>query len=328
MILIYLILIPVGIFLLVRGAKLVVDAGIYIAQKTGLPRFVVGATVIAFGTSIPEVIVNIIGSANGANDLVIGNIVGTNIANILFVIGIAALIKPISVRHLVATRDIPFAFASIVIFILLIFDTFFSGGVDPNLLSRSDGLILLVIFLIFIYYVAFSHKEHYDELEHELTHKRFTNQVALGTAGLILLILGGTAIVQSATSIAEMLGISNRIIGLTVVAISTSLPELATILVSLKQNQGEIGIGNIVGSNVFNILFILGMSASIRPIQSIESLVLDSFVLALSTLLLIASLFLGQRNKVDRSEGLFFLVIYVVYLVAVLSTTGIEALTL
>ncbi|KXK26931.1 MAG: Inner membrane protein YrbG [candidate division WS6 bacterium OLB20] len=304
MILLYILLIPLGLLALIKGAQLVVESSVYIARKTGLPRFVIGVTVVAFGTSLPELFVNTLSSFAGSDGLVLGNILGSNISNVLLVIGIAAIVKPISVQHLVATRDIPFSLASIFIFVLLLFDQVFNGA-DADLLARGDGLIMLMVFLIFLYYVAFSHKEHYDELEEELGHKRFVNQIAIGSFGVLLLILGGQFVVEGSTAIAEMFGISEKIIGLTIISISTSLPEMVTTIVAIRQGEGELGIGNIIGSNIFNLLFVLGISALVNPVGTAEGVGLDVFMMFIATVLLIISLFMGQRNKVDRSEGIF-----------------------
>jgi len=313
MIITSILLIPFAVFLLVKGAQSIVRSAVYVGKKTGIPRFVIGVTLIAFGTTLPELTINLISSVQGNNELVLGNVLGAVIVHTLLVIGLISLIKPISVKRLVATRDIPFSLASVIIVSLLLIDAIISQG-DNNMLTRSNGLILLIVFIIFIYYVVLSHKEHYDELETELTHKRFLKQLFAGLLGFGMLFLGGFIMVESATEIANFFNISNRVIGLTIIAISTSLPELITVYVAIKEGEGELGVGNIIGSNIFNLLFILGLSTIISPILVTDSVVTDIFMMMVSTLLLITALFLGNRNKIDREEGFFFVVVYFIYM--------------
>ncbi|MCA9383077.1 sodium:calcium antiporter, partial [Candidatus Dojkabacteria bacterium] len=229
-------------------------------------------------------------------------------------LGIAAVIKPIKVQKLVATRDIPFSIASVFVFSLLAMDIFFGNSEYENVLTTSDGLILLLFFLIFVYYVAFSHREHHEIKSYSVKEK-IEVKILLAILGLILLIAGGALVVENAVIIAQNIGVSERIIGLTIVSIGTSLPELITILVSVSKDETDIGVGNIIGSNIVNLLFILGTNIVVSPIIVPDGIGIDIIVLLIGTMLLIASLFLGKRNKVDRPEGFFFLVIYCLYII-------------
>lgn len=310
----YIALILIGLALLFKGASWLLESASFVAEKTGIPKFVIGVTIIALGTSIPELVITIFSTLEGRNELIIGNVIGSNISNILLVIGISSAIAPIKVEKLVGERDIPFSFLGIVLFVILTADSFLNG-VEQNSLSRSDGLILLTVFLIFIYYMLFSHKEHHHRLN-VATKKKISAKISWGALGLLCLIFGGSLVVDNSIQIAEILGISEKVIGLTIISIGTSLPELVTMLVSIRKGETDIGVGNIIGSNIINLLFILGLSIFVSPLSNIQGLEIDLFVLVLSTLLLYFSLFLGKRYKVDRNEGFFFVVIYLVYMVS------------
>jgi cation:H+ antiporter len=319
MLALYFAILALGLILLYQGAIKMLDSTVYIAEKAGIPKFIIGVTVIAVGTSIPELIINIFSSVQGNSHLTIGDIIGSNISNILVVIGLSAIYIPIKVKKLVATRDIPFAITSILIFAVLVLDTLF-GGLDHNELSRGDGIILLIVFFIFIYYVAFSHREHFGEVASDYIRHKIVKKFALMIFGLALLVGGGLLVVENAVLIAEHFGLAEKVIGLTIVALGTSLPELVTIIVALKKGESEIGVGNIIGSNIVNILFILGASVTINPILYIPSIRWDLFILTVATMLLLISLYTGKRNKIDRVEGIFFVVIYLIYITSLFIT--------
>lgn len=314
MILIYLIAIPFGILLLVQGAKMLVNFGVRVASRTGIPKFVIGLTLISFGTSLPELVVSVIGSANQNSDLVIGNLLGSSIANILLITALAAIIRPIAIKKLVATRDIPFAIASIFIFALLFYDRVFGEG-TANVVSRGDGIVFLVVFLVFLYYVAFSHKNYYEQITDEEVVESLRSRLGKGMFGLVLLITGGVIFLQSSIALATSLGLSEKFIGLTIIAVGTSLMELVTMLVAISKKEDDLGLGIIVGSNIFNILFIMGLTAIINPLVTGVEITSDVVVLFVATVMLLLSLFTGKRNKVDKTEGIVFLLLYFAYLV-------------
>lgn len=309
---IYVFLILVGLALLFKGASWLLDAASFVAERTGIPKFLIGVTILALGTSIPELIITIFSTLQGRNELVVGNVIGSNISNILLIIGLSAAISPIKVDKTVGQRDIPFSFLGIALFTILAADKFLNNT-PVNTLSRGDGLVLLVIFLIFIYYMLFSHQEGHHRLSNEAKNK-VSAKIMWGALGLICLIMGGSLVVDNSIQIAQILGISERVIGLTIISIGTSLPELVTMLVSVKKKETELGVGNIIGSNIINLLFILGLSIFFSPIDNIQNIGIDLFVMLLSTILLYASLFLGKRYKVDRNEGFFMVMIYLVYM--------------
>jgi len=307
------VLVIAGIFMLLKGADYLISLAIYVADRTGVPKFIVGVTLIAFGTSIPELAVTLLSSFQGKNELAIASILGSNISNILLIIGLGAFLYPLRITRAVATRDIPFSLISIIIFSVVVFDKVFTDA-TTNMLLRSDGLILLISFAIFIYYVAFTHKKHFEDNRQGKKKVNLMPKAAKGLFGLLLLILGGTLVVESAVLLAKYAGVTERVIGLTVVAIGTSLPELVTMLIALKRGEAELGLGNIVGSNIFNLLFVLGISVSLSPVTDVGRIEFDFVVLLLATILLIASLYLGKRNKVDKLEGGLFLILFIVYL--------------
>lgn len=315
-----LVFLAIGLVLLVKGAGWLLDSAVYIAEKTGLPKFVIGVTVVAIGTSIPELIISIIGAQQGNQEIILGNILGSNISNILWVTGIAAMIKPIKVRKLIARRDIPFAFASIIVVSILALDVFLNNS-GINALTRSDGLILLTVFGIFLYYVAFSHSE-FKEVESKYIQERIFLKLFYGVLGLAALVIGGSMVVENAVDISESLGVSQKIIGVTIVAMGTSLPELITMIVAIRQKQPALGLGNIIGSNIVNLLFIMGITSSVYSINDIQHIEMELFFVVIATTMLIASLFLGKRNKIDRSEGFFFLMVYLVYLFTLIRNGG------
>lgn len=303
-----------GLVILIFGADSLVRGASSIAKAYGLSALFIGLTVVSFGTSMPELVVNVVASFRGSSDIAIGNILGSNVSNILLILGISATIYPLSVRKGTITKAIPFSFLAVVILFILVNDALFEGTA-MSILSRSDGLILLSIFVVFLYYTFGISK--ITDTKKDTTIKKYKYHVATSmiVGGIVGLAVGGHMLVEGAIGIAEFFGLSEALIGLTVVAIGTSLPELATSAIAAMRRQSDIAVGNIIGSNIFNILWILGISSVIKPLTFSIQLNFDIIVVMAITILLIAMMFIGKRNILQRWQGTTLVSLYIVYLI-------------
>jgi cation:H+ antiporter len=303
-----------GFALLIKGASMLVDGASSIARAARISDLAIGLTVVAFGTSLPELFVNITASSAGNSAIVISNITGSNIANILLILGISSVIFPLEVTKGTVWKEIPFSLLSAVVLLI------FANGILQNkgsisTLSRGEGMVLLMFFVIFLYYTA--------GIARQSTglggvHKTKKIQPARAGVfiiiGLLMLTGGGSMAVCGAVGIAKLLGLSESFVGLTIVAIGTSLPELSTSVVAAFKKNPEIAVGNVVGSNIFNIFFILGVSSLIRE-QPIQAELHSSLIMTvLSSGLLFVFMFTGKRRVIDRWEGLLMLLMYAAYL--------------
>ncbi len=303
----------IGFIFLIKGADLLVDGASSIAKKLNIPCIVIGLTIVAFGTSMPELVVNIFASINGNTDIAIGNVLGSNIVNIFLILGVSALIYPIKSQKNTTWKEIPFSLlAAIVIGFMandyLIDKHSFSG------LSRIDGLVLLSFFAIFMYYTINMAFNGDDSCENNSTVYSYLKSILFIILGLISLVLGGKWIVDGATLIAHLFGLSESVIGLTVVAIGTSLPELATSVVAARKKQSDIAIGNVVGSNIFNIFFVLGTSAVIKPLPFSITSNIDIIVTIFASLFLFVIMFIGHKHTIQRRQAIEMIVIYIAYI--------------
>lgn len=303
-------LIIVGFSSLIFGANWLVDGASSLAKKNNISDLVIGLTIVAFGTSAPELVVNSVASFNGHSDIVFGNIIGSNNFNLFVILGIAGLIYPISVQSSTAWREIPISlFITILLFILA---NDFMMTQNPRI-SRIDGTILLIGFICFIYYIFIQLKQ---EKNVEVTaYEKKSNYkiwglVLFGIAGLII---GGKLVVDNSIAIATELGVSQKIIGLTIIAAGTSLPELVTSIVAALKRNSDIAIGNVIGSNIFNILLILSLSSFLNPIEYNPNFNQDLLILIGGTIFLIIAMFTGKRKKLDRWEALILLCFYLIY---------------
>lgn len=303
-----------GFVLLIKGADLLVDGACAIARKFKVSDLVIGLTVVAFGTSTPELFVNIVASAGGNAGIAIGNVLGSNICNILLILGISAIIYPLSVSRGTVWKEIPFSLLAVIVLGLMANDKLIDGG-DYSLLTRIDGLVLLAFFMIFLYY-SFSIAKAIDGMDGQVPVKTpgFAKSLLLVLTGLIGLALGGKWIVDGAVTLAKSLGLSESLVGLTIVAVGTSLPELATSAMAAYRKNVEIAVGNVVGSNIFNIFCVLGISATVKPLPFQAEGNLDIAVVVMSSLLLFWSMFTGKKRSLDRWEGIVFLILYGAYL--------------
>ena len=302
------ILFVVGFFLLIKGADFLVIGASSIARKFGLSSLMIGLTIVAFGTSLPELLVSVFASAQGSAELAITNIIGSNISNTLLILGASALVAPLVVKKNTIRKEIPFSLLAVLAVFVLTNDVLLDGG-SFNLLSRIDGIILLMFFVIFIYYSFGLKKEvkvktmleklrikKYKEKEDGV--KQFSNFKAIMfiAIGLVGLYFGGTWIVDGAITIARIIGLSEAFIGLTIVSIGTSLPELVTSVVAAKKGQTDMAVGNIVGSNIFNLFWILGLSSTIHAIPYSVALNFDIALLIIATIILISLVNVCKKN--------------------------------
>ncbi len=306
------ILFAIGFILLIKGADLLVDGAASIAKKFNISDLVIGLTVVAFGTSAPELAVNLISSLKGNTDLAIGNIVGSNIANILLILGVAAIIYPLKVKITTVWKEIPFSLLGALILFVMASDVLLDGATF-SALTRTDGLTLIGFFGIFLYY-TFGISKNTDQIEADHIAVRPTViSLVMVLGGLVGLVLGGQWIVDGAVVMATALGMSQSVIGLTVVAIGTSLPELATTVSASLKKRSDMAIGGIVGSNIFNIFWILGVSSIIRPLPVGVSNYIDLTISIVASALLFAFLFVGKRHILERWQGWCFLALYFSY---------------
>lgn len=302
-------LIIAGFASLIFGANWLVDGASSLAKKNNVSDLVIGLTIVAFGTSAPELVVNLVASFNGLSDIVFGNIIGSNNFNLFIILGIAGLIYPITVQSSTAWKEIPISLiATILLFVLA--NNFFINQ-NPEI-SRLDGIILLISFLCFLYYVFSQLKQDKAEsiaLENKSNYKIWS-LVIFGIAGLII---GGKLVVDNSIDIATELGVSQKIIGLTIIAAGTSLPELVTSIVAALKKNSDIAIGNVIGSNIFNVLLVLSISSFVSPITYNPNFNQDLLILIGGTVFLIIAMFTGKRKKLDRWEALTLLSFYLVY---------------
>jgi|AntRauTorckE6833_2_1112554.scaffolds.fasta_scaffold14431_1 cation:H+ antiporter len=299
-----------GLVLLIKGADWLVDGATALAKKFNVSDLAIGLTIVAFGTSAPELVVNVMGSLEGHHDIVFANVIGSNNFNLLLILGISGLITPLIVQSSTVWREIPLSlFAAILLFILA--NDFWSP--ESFSLSRLDGFIFLVSFAGFLFYVykqLASDSAEVEAPEKSYSQIKIWSFIILGLAGLVL---GGRLVVNNAIEIATVLGVSEKIIGLTIIAAGTSLPELATSIVAAMRKNVDIAVGNIIGSNIFNIFLILGVSSMVSPVHYNPSFNSEMYLLGGGTLLLFIGMFTGQKKKLDRWEAALLLLIFLGY---------------
>lgn len=301
-----------GLGLIVLGADWLVDGASSIARRVGVSEFVIGLTIVGFGTSCPELVVSLSGAIHGNADIAIGNVVGSNIFNALFILGVTALIMPVTMTSENRKRDIPITLGVTLILLCLgMSKTLFNIGIADNL-TRAEGLLFLMIFAVYLYYCFKTDSGAIDE-QVQGKETKLPIAILLVIAGLAGLIFGGDLFVKSATTIAKQLGVSDKFIAVTVLAGGTSFPELATCVVAAAKRKDQLALGNILGSNVFNILLILGCSSVIYPLSFAGMNIVDAGILALSALLLLIWAYTGRKCRIDRWEGFVMLLCFAAY---------------
>lgn len=302
-------LIIVGFVLLIKGADWMVSGSTLLAKKNKIPDLAIGLTIVAFGTSAPELVVNSVASFENHSDIVLGNVIGSNNFNLFMILGIVGLIFPITVQSSTVWKEIPISFfAAVLLFVLANGFLFADMG-----LSRIDGIILLAMFLLFLFYIYKQMKGGDPNVEVApiaASNFKIWGWIALGLVGLIS---GGKLIVDNAVALASGLGVSEKIIGLTIIAAGTSLPELMTSVVAAMKKNSDIAIGNIIGSNIFNIFLILSVSSLVRPITFSTIFNQDIYLLLGGTLFLFVAMFTGKKKTLDRWEASILLLVFVGY---------------
>jgi cation:H+ antiporter len=304
-----------GIFLLIKSAGWIIEGSVSLAKKLKVSALIIGLTVVAFGTSLPELIVNLFAAFNGSSEIIFGNIVGSNIANIFLVLGTIAIISNVTVKTTTVWKQIPFALLAAIVLFFMTSGAFF--GIGDDLFTFSDGLILLSLFAIFIYDIfKISVKERHG-ISHfkkdSIPEKNLHIFIKL-FLGLIGIYLGGKWVVSGAVLIASQLGFSEFLISATIIALGTSLPELVVSVVAALKKNVDLAVGNIVGSNIFNIFWVLGIVPLVGPLKIPPFIVFDIAVMFFATLLLFIFMFTGRHHEIRRKEGIVFILLYVLYI--------------
>lgn len=306
-------LLIVGFIALIKGADIFVDGASSTAQNFKVPKMLIGLTIVAFGTSAPELAVSMSALASGSSDMVLGNVIGSNILNILLILGIAALIKPIAVKDNTVRKELPLVLLISTLLVVLFLDTVFAGA-SANQITRSDGIVIILFFSVFLYYLLALAKQKKEPKSTEEEPKfKLGKSLLFVLIGLAAIIIGSDLVVDNASSIASALGISERIIALTVIAFGTSLPELVTTVVSAKKGEQDLLVGNIIGSNIFNICLVLGIPVVIfGGIAESSFQMLDLVMLVVSAALLFI-FSKTSKQKISRPEGAIMLAVFAVY---------------
>jgi cation:H+ antiporter len=304
----------IGFVILILGADFLVKAASAIGARLKIPDIVIGLTIVSLGTSLPEVVINVFASAEGETELAVSNILGSNLMNILLVVGTASVIYPMVINRKTTIIDIPTSLFSVLILGLLANDSFFGWG-SESVVSRIDGLVFI---LLIIAYIAYSFRSPVEDIplqDEEVMQAPVVKSLPMLGAGLVMLFLGGRWIVNGTYAISDLLGISNSEVGLVVVATATSLPELATsIMAAIRKNPG-IAVGNAIGSCIFNIFLVLGISSLITPLPFVFASNIDLAMVALANVMLFVFVFTGKGNQISRFEGLLMIVSYFAYMV-------------
>jgi cation:H+ antiporter len=299
-----------GLAVLIKGADWMVSGASALAKKYHVSDLVIGLTIVAFGTSAPELVVNVIASSHNFNDIVLGNVLGSNIANLFLILGITGIIYPLVVQSSTTWKEIPLSLLAVLLLFLLANNFFLY---ENPVVSRIDGLFLLLmfcLFMVYIYKLSKSDTAPKEVVVSEMPAIKMYSFIVIGLAGLLI---GGRLVVNNAIEIATILGLSEKIIGFTIVAIGTSLPELATSVVAALKKNTNIAVGNIIGSNIFNIFLVLATSAVVSPVVFNPVFNTDMYLLAGGTLFLFIAMFTGGKKKLDRWESVILLLIYLGY---------------
>lgn len=319
-------LLALGILLLIKGSDFFVDSGSEIGKTLKINELLLGVTIVSFGTSLPEFIVALTSAQSGSTEIALGNILGTNLFNICVILAIIAIVKPIRFTKETVRKDMYMSVLTSFILMILMADKIIDGD-SINILSRTDGLVLVALFAVFIYYTLYSltdlwkeRKNKNEELKLKLKDiDSLTKNILLMILGIVMVFAGANASVDAVEKIAVILGISETFIAILVVAIGTSLPEIFTSIAALKKGKQDIAVGNLIGSNMFNILFVLGTAVTISPIKlQMDSLVIDAFTFFLVTIILVLHAKGGKKYELGKEEGLCLLAIYVMYAIYVI----------
>ena len=305
-------LLIVGLTLILGGANYLTDGASALAQRLRMPEFLIGLTIVAIGTSMPEMVVSVLSAINGQPDMAIGNVVGSNIFNVLLILGMCAMVRPIAFTKSNIRFDIPFGVAASLLLFILALDTLIGTGTTDSI-SRLDGAFMLLLYIALMAYTIRTAERPTQETSAQKPMAVWLMAVMI-IGGLCGLIFGGELFLDSATAIARSLGVSESVIAITLVAGGTSLPELAASLVSLIKGKTDMALGNVIGSNIANILLILGLSALINPLTMGGITPRDLLMVMTTSVLLFVSVFTFRRHELDRTEGILFILLYAGYI--------------
>lgn len=315
------ILMIVGLALLLVGANYLTEGSSAVAKRFGISEFVIGLTIVAIGTSAPELVVSFISTMEGKTDMAIGNVIGSNLFNILMILGVTALIRPIRIEHNTLSRDIPFGLLAAIVLAICGLDIWLCG--ESGSITRSEGLLLLCFFVVFMAYSFATAKR--DEAPEENVPAQENSkkrsiwiELLMIVGGLAGLIYGGDLFLEYAVIFARDMGMSEAVIAVTLMAGGTSMPELITCVIAAAKNKGQLALGNVIGSNISNIFLILGTCATVSPLRLGEILPLDLIILVAASLIIAVSAFTFRRNELDRAEGVIFILLYIGYVVSLL----------
>jgi len=310
--LVQILLLLAGLALVVFGADYLVDGASAIARRFGLSEFIIGLTIVGMGTSAPEMVVSFIGAAGGNADISVGNVVGSNIFNTLLILGLTGILLPIAITAENRKKDIPMNIITTALLILLGFKHTILG-IGTNGLTRTDGVVLLLLFALYMWQ-SFKNGKGEEEKADDAKPLKPVWAVLMIAGGLAALIFGGNLFVDSATELARLMGVSDKFIAITILAGGTSLPELATCVTAAAKKKGQLALGNIIGSNIFNVLLILGGSALIHPLSFEDISFVDMGVLLVSALAIWTSCHVGKKNVLDRLDGVLLVLIWAAYM--------------
>lgn len=320
----YLLLI-VGLGLLLLAANYLVDSSVAIAQRAKISNFIIGLTIVGIGTSAPELFVSVSSALSNSGDIAMGNVIGSNIANILLILGVTAIIYPFAIERLQSQRDIPFLIIATILVVLLSNDAMIPG-LNENQLIRLDGIVLLVLFVGYMGWVVVQKgknpqkalEEADEEAKSSLTGKAPWLLWGIAIVSLVALIYGGNLFLNSAKNLARAWGMSEAVIAITIVAVGTSLPELVTAIIAATKKNPQLALGNVIGSNLFNLMFILGTASTVKPLTFIDINIWDYAVMFVSAIMLYLVVYTFKKDKMDRIEGIIFFAAYIAYTIYLL----------
>ncbi len=310
----------IGLALLLLGANYIVDSSVAIAKRANISNFIIGLTIVGMGTSAPELFVSISSALRGEGDIAMGNVIGSNIGNIFLILGVSAAIMPFAIERQTQRRDIPFGIFAAFMLLLLANDSIVPG-IRENTISRIDGIFFLILFIGYMCYVVFGKAKNPqqaledadEEAKSSLDGQHVALLVIIAIASLAALIYGGNMFLNSAKNLAHTWGLSDAVISITIVAIGTSLPELITAIVAACKHNPQLALGNVLGSNVFNILLILGTAATVKPLTLVNINIVDYLVVLIASVMTYVVVYTFKKRTFDRIEGFIFIACYIAY---------------
>ena len=301
-----------GFIIIIKGSDMLVDGSVNLAKFLKIPTLVIGLTIVAIATGVPEIAISISSSLKGSNGLLLGNLLGSNIFNILFILGLIAIIKPLYIKKEIILKNYAFALLSCLVLFIISYDIYFGDSL-VNLITRTEGILLLCFAGIFLYSTVLGAT--LDKNIKVEKGKFSFKDILYIVVGIVLIGLSAEVIVNSAVNISKWLGIGEDLIGLTIIAVGTNLPELVTSIVAVRKGEADIAIGNLVGTNIYNIFLILGLAATINPITISSNAFIDIIVLAITSF--IVYIFIQHKKDINRKEGIIMILLYIIYIVYV-----------